>query len=118
MVERWVNPFEVREKKKRKAITPALKTKLWLAKPHHVCHVCYKLIPSLDAAELDHVRAFAKGGKSVRWACRSCNRLKGKLGLAEAQKIMGVYRRKKRKVKKKPKQSDSLWKRLKEAGYG
>jgi hypothetical protein len=97
------NPFKPKEKKKRKAISPALKLKLWMLYSH-MCHICFRRITSFDAAELDHVRAFAKGGKTVKWAHRSCNRLKNKLGLAAAQKKFGVYKPKKRKAKRKTKQ--------------
>ncbi|MFA5105466.1 MAG: hypothetical protein WC506_00750 [Candidatus Micrarchaeia archaeon] len=90
----------MKPKKKRESLSPSVKLKLWETLPH-TCHVCHKRIPSFDAAELDHVRAFSKGGKKMRWAHRSCNRLKSKKGLTAAQKMLGTYKPKKRKASRK-----------------
>lgn len=100
------NPFEIAPisiygapKKKRESYSAGVKYKMWETKSH-MCHICHKRIPSFDAAELDHVRAHSKGGQHLKWAHRSCNRLKGKKGLAEAQRMLDVKRTKKHRTKR------------------
>jgi len=111
------NPWDIeplslygsKRKKKRKSYTPASKVRLWQTLSH-VCHICHKRINDYDAGELDHVRAYSKGGSTMRWAHRSCNRIKGNKGLAAAQKALGVKRKpKKRKTTRHKKSRGGLW---------
>ena len=94
-------------KKKRAHYSASVKMRLW-QNLSHVCHVCHKRITDFDAAELDHVRAYSKGGSNVRWTHRSCNRIKSSKSLSEARKTLGV-KSKKRKVKhrRKPRTTSS-----------
>ena len=88
-------------KKKRASYSASVKMRLW-QNLSHVCHICHKRITDFDAAELDHVRAYSKGGSNMRWAHRSCNRIKSSKSLSEARKTLGV-KSTKRKVKRRKK---------------
>ncbi len=94
-----------KSKKKRKTVSSTQRYILWRTLSH-TCYLCNKRIPSLDAAELDHVRAVSKGGKTMKWAHTLCNRYKGDKGVTKTKKELGTYKPKKRikrKTIKKPK---------------
>ncbi len=52
-----------------------------------VCHICGEKIAEVKDAELDHVIPKAQGGENcpenLRWAHRTCNRMKHNLTMAE-----------------------------------
>lgn len=93
--------------KKRKALTPTQRLWHW-EHGTHTCYICHKRITKLSDAEFDHTRAYSKGGVSIKISHKLCNRMKGKYGLTEIQKRLGVKitkrKTKKESRKKKPKQ--------------
>lgn len=94
---------------KRKSISFTKKVKLWEMNKQHLCHICKQKISSLTEAELDHIRAHAKGGTAVSWTHRACNRMKGKKSLSQIQKELGVKRvvkKRKKKATRKTEQND------------
>lgn len=95
--------------RKRRTATAAEKMLYWDTHAH-VCHVCHKKITRISDAELDHVRAYSKGGSTMKLAHRGCNRLKSDKSLGATQRRMGV-RSSKRKTKKRRRRrrSSSLW---------
>ena len=77
----------------------------------HVCHICHKVITRITDAELDHVRAYSKGGSTLKLSHRGCNRAKSNKSLEAARKYVGVRVRhtKKRKTGRKRRRSSNPW---------
>jgi len=104
-----IKPIDIlgtsKKRRKRKNISFTEKAILWEKNKSHICHICRQRIHSLTEAEVDHIRAHSKGGQTVSWAHRACNRLKGKKSLSEIHKRLGIKTKtKKRKYsRKKPK---------------
>lgn len=99
----------IREKKKRKAISFTEKAILWERNKNHICHICLRKIHSLAEAQVDHVRAFSKGGQRLSWAHSSCNRLKGDKSLSEVHRRLGIQKRKKKRTIRKKRKSYETW---------
>jgi len=95
-----------RSKPKRKSVSAHVKILLWERSKGHKCHICGGKIHSITEAEADHVRAAAKGGTTVKWAHRYCNRLKGKKSLSQVRRQLGL-KTKKRKTTRRKKRSSS-----------
>ena len=53
------------------------------------CSICNEKIKNISDLELDHTRAYSKGGKKLRLAHKLCNRMKGSKSLKHVQKRMG-----------------------------
>jgi hypothetical protein len=83
--------FEI-ERKKRKTLTPALRIYIWERPKEYgrKCSICGKRITKLSDLELDHTRAYSKGGKRLALAHKDCNRVKASGGLREIQKKLGI----------------------------
>ena len=116
--DHWANPRKTNllgfgtSRKKPRIVSPTRKMALWDTLSH-VCHVCHKRITRITDAELDHVKAYSKGGSSVKFAHRSCNRSKSNKSLPSAQKYLGVrvtVKRRKRSSKARPHKSSRLYK--------
>ena len=96
------------ERRKKPRTASATQKMLFWDTHSHVCHICHKTITRISEAELDHVRAYAKGGATMKLAHRACNRAKSSKSLTAAQKYMGV-RQTRKKAKKRRKRERSLW---------
>jgi 5-methylcytosine-specific restriction endonuclease McrA len=76
--------------------TLSLRRRLWLWENARsqglskTCNICHKRITRFDDMELDHVRAYASGGKKLAMVHRVCNRMKSSGGLKEIQKKLGI----------------------------
>lgn len=96
------------QKKKRKTLTPAQKNFVWEHPSIYgrTCHICHKRITKPSDLELDHRRAYSKGGTKLALAHKDCNRMKSSGSLSKIQKTLGLKTNKKivkkRQVKKKP----------------
>jgi hypothetical protein len=95
------NLFGGSRQKKRKNISFTKKAILWEKDKRHICHICKQKIHSQTEAQVDHVRAFSKGGQKIAWAHSACNRMKGNKPLSKIQKELGIYKPKKRAKKKR-----------------
>ncbi len=96
--------------RKRRNISFTEKTILWERNKSHVCHICRQKIHSLTEAEVDHVRANSKGGQTVSWAHRHCNRMKGNKPLSVIHKRLGIKTKiKHRRTTHKRKTSGQTW---------
>ncbi|MCX6803048.1 MAG: HNH endonuclease [Candidatus Diapherotrites archaeon] len=81
--------------KKPRTASAATKELFWDTNPH-ICHICGKEIFRISDSELDHVRAYAKGGTTLALSHRGCNRYKSDKQLAQVQKELGVDKREKK----------------------
>lgn len=101
-----LNNYYPNNKKKRKPLSPSKRIIIWENTPH-ICHICNKRINKLSEAEFDHVRAFAKGGTTMKPSHKLCNRVKSDSRLSEIKKVLGIpvkkTKRKKISKKRKPK---------------
>jgi len=71
------------------------------------CSICHRPIYSVVDAEPDHTRAYCKGGTTMRWSHRACNRAKGRETLGKFQKEIGVRTKKRKRTKRKKKRRAS-----------
>lgn len=97
-----------KQKKKRAKLTPSQRLYIWEHPKLYgrTCHVCHQRISKQSELELDHRRAFSKGGSKLFLAHKDCNRMKGNKSLSYVQKRLGIKskRRKfKRRIKKRAK---------------
>lgn len=108
-------PWE--KKKKRKTLTPARRIYIW-ERPKlygRKCNICGQTIKTLSDLELDHTRAYSKGGTTLALAHRSCNRLKASGGLRQIQKQLGIKgkpKRRKPRARKRRRSGNSLYNAL------
>jgi len=99
--------------KKRRSLTSKQRIYVWEHPNMYgkTCSICHKRITKLSDLELDHTRAFSKGGKKLALAHRDCNRMKGSGSLRKIQKTLGfrtiTKRTRKRTKKKRKRTSDS-----------
>jgi len=96
------SPFGTKPKKKRVTLTATQRIYIW-EHPEiygNNCSICHLKIEKLSELELDHTKAYSKGGKKLALAHRDCNRMKGNKNLKDVQKKMGIKTTKK---KTKPK---------------
>jgi hypothetical protein len=93
-----------KQKKKRVPLKPAERIYIWERpkKYGRTCSICGERITKLSDLELDHTRAYSKGGATLRLAHKDCNRMKGSKGLRHVQTRMGL-KRTTRKVTRKRK---------------
>lgn len=93
-------------KKKRAHLTAKERVYVWEHPQIYgrKCSICGGRITRISDLELDHTRAYSKGGTTMRLAHRDCNRLKGSKGLVHIQKKM-TFKRTKRKVKRTKKRT-------------
>lgn len=91
------------KKKKRKTLTPAQRTFFWEHPKlcSKVCSICHEKITKASDMELDHTRAYSKGGTTLAFAHRDCNRIKASGSLGKAQKLLGIKTKSKTTVQKK-----------------
>ena len=54
-----------------------------------ICNICHQPILKMSDLELDHTKAYSKGGKCLALAHKECNRMKGNKSLRYVQKRMG-----------------------------
>ena len=88
------------KKKKPRTATAHQKMLYWDIHPH-ICHICNQRISRISEAELDHVRAHAKGGATMLLAHRGCNRSKSDKSLSKARQDLGIKYKRKRRVSTK-----------------
>jgi hypothetical protein len=55
-----------------------------------VCNICHKPILTFEDMELDHIRAYSKGGSTLALVHRTCNKLKSSGSLKEIQTRLGI----------------------------
>lgn len=94
-------------KKKRKTLTSAQRIYIW-EKPNiygRTCSICHQKITKLSDLELDHTRAYSKGGTKLALAHKECNRLKSSGSLAKIQKTLGIKTKKRKTTTKKKSRS-------------
>lgn len=89
-------------KKKRKTLSASDRYYIWDHQRLYgrTCHICGQRITKISDLELDHRRAFAKGGSKLYLAHRDCNRKKGSKSLSEVQKRLGLKKTTARKKHK------------------
>ncbi len=58
--------------------------------PDKNCNICHQPIINFDDMELDHIRAYSKGGQKLAMVHRTCNRMKSSGSLREIQKRLGI----------------------------
>ncbi|RJQ16883.1 HNH endonuclease [Candidatus Woesearchaeota archaeon] len=105
------NPFGIKPvnfglgpaKKKRETLTPARRIYIWERPKTYgrTCSICRSKIAKLSDLELDHTKAYSKGGKTLALAHKECNRLKGSGGLRKIQKTLGIKTKTRKRVTKK-----------------
>ena len=91
------------KKKKRKTLTSAQRIYIW-ERPNiygRTCSICHRRITKLSELELDHTRAYSKGGKKLALAHKDCNRVKSSGSLGKIQKTLGIKTKKRKTTKKK-----------------
>jgi hypothetical protein len=84
------------DRPKRKTLTLRQRIQIWehpeasgLPK-RKICNICGQSIKSFDDMELDHVRAYSKGGKTLAMVHKTCNKIKSNGGQRAIQKMLGV----------------------------
>jgi len=88
-------------KKKRKTLTPAQRIYIW-ERPNiygRTCSICHRKITKLSDLELDHTKAYSKGGTKIALAHKDCNRLKSSGSLRQIQNKLGIKTKSKSKKK-------------------
>jgi len=101
------------QKKKRKTLTSAQRTYFWEHPKlcSKTCSICHEKITKASDLELDHTRAYSKGGTKLAFSHRACNRIKASGSLGRAQKLLGIKIKKKKTIKKKSikRKPSNLW---------
>ncbi|MFH1364693.1 MAG: hypothetical protein ABIH52_03465 [Candidatus Aenigmatarchaeota archaeon] len=95
--------FGISQKKKRKTLTPAQRIYIW-ERPNiygRTCSICHEKITKLSDLELDHTRAYSKGGVKLALSHKVCNRIKSNGSLREIQNKLGIKPKTKKHHKKK-----------------
>lgn len=84
--------YEERPRRKRDKLTASERIFIWERpkKYGRTCNVCHERITKLSDLELDHIRAFSKGGKKLALAHKQCNRMKGNKRLGYVQTRMAI----------------------------
>ena len=78
----------------RKTLT--LKKKLWLWEHtkalgiSKTCPICHRRITRFEDMELDHKRAYSRGGTTQTMVHRDCNRMKSSGRIREIQRTLGI----------------------------
>lgn len=93
-----------KKKKKRKTLSPADRIYIWERpkKYGRTCSICHEKITKLSELELDHTKAYSKGGTKLALAHKDCNRRKSSGSLKQMQERLGIKSKtKKKKAKKK-----------------
>jgi len=107
----YSNPLK--KEKKRVKLTPAQRIHIWEhpTKYGRKCSICGGRITKLSDLELEHTRAFSKGGSKMRLAHKECNRMKGSKSLSYVQTKMGFKKQKRvrKKTKKEKSSKVSTW---------
>ena len=82
-------------KKKRKSLTATQRIYIWQRPKIYgrTCSICGLKITSFSDLELDHTKAFSKGGKKLALAHRICNRMKSSGSLKKIQKTLGIKKK-------------------------
>ena len=85
------SPKEKR-KKKRKTLTASKRIYYWEHYPElsRKCNICHKRITRMSDLEMDHTRAHSKGGVTLAFAHRDCNRFKADKSLTRTQRMLGI----------------------------
>jgi len=98
-------PGKVKEKKKRKVLTPAQRLYVWEHPKMYgrKCNICSERISKMSELELDHTHPYSKGGSKMNLAHKECNRMKGSKSLRHIQKKMGFKTLKRKTRIAKPK---------------
>jgi len=93
--------FGLNPKKKRKTLTSAQRIYIW-ERPNiygRTCSICHRKITKLSDLELDHTKAYSKGGTKIALAHKDCNRLKSSGSLRQIQNKLGIKTKSKSKKK-------------------
>ena len=101
---------KTRPVKKRAKLTFAQRTYIW-DNPRRYgrkCHICGSRITKLADLELDHNRAYSKGGSKLYLTHKECNRMKGSKALSDVQTRMG-FKKSKRKSSRKRARKNWHW---------
>ena len=103
-----------KRKKKRIKLTPKERLYVWEhpRKYGRTCNICGKRITKQSDLELDHTKAYSKGGSKLNLTHRDCNRMKSGGSLKKIQKALAL-KTKKRAKKSKPKKSKPTKKKAK-----
>jgi hypothetical protein len=89
--------------KKRKTLTPAKRLYIW-EHPKlfgRTCSICHQRITKQSDLQLDHTRAFSKGGTKLALAHALCNRMKSSGSLGKIQKSLGIKSKTKKTRRKR-----------------
>ena len=92
-----------KQKKKRVPLKPTERLYIWEhpKKYGRKCSICGERIAKQSELELDHTRAYSKGGTTLRLAHKDCNRMKGSRGLKHVQTRMGLKRTTRKTARKR-----------------
>lgn len=92
-------------KKKRKTLTSGQRMYFWEHPKlcSKICSICHDRITKMSELELDHTKAYSKGGTKLAFAHKLCNRIKSSGSLKKAQKMLGIKVKKKKSTSKKSK---------------
>ena len=104
----------VSQRKKRKTLTPAQRVYFWEHPKlcSKICNICHERITKISDLELDHTRAYSKGGTKLAFVHRGCNRIKASGSLGRAQRLLGVKTKKRENARKKrraKRSSTNVW---------
>ena len=83
-----IGMFGEPRKKKRVKLTPSQRLYVWEHPKLYgrKCNICGQRITKQSELELDHTKAYSKGGTKMNLAHKECNRMKGAKGLKHIQK--------------------------------
>ncbi|HIH19804.1 TPA: HNH endonuclease [Candidatus Micrarchaeota archaeon] len=98
-------------KKKRKTLTPAQRIFVW-ERPKlygRKCSICHEKITKLSDLELDHTKAYSKGGTRLALSHKDCNRLKSSGSLGKIHRTLGIKSTKKKSPRKKTRPKGRYW---------
>ena len=83
------SPF-VKKKKPATTCTTAQRVYLWEHTKNHLCNVCGKRIWTISDMEIEHQKAKVKGGRKIKFAHRTCNRLKGSKSMKRIKRELAL----------------------------
>jgi hypothetical protein len=97
-------------KPKRKTLSSGDRIYIWERpkKYGRTCSICHEKITKLSDLELDHTRAYSKGGTKLALAHKDCNRRKLSGSLRRMQKRLGISGTKRKARKKRPKRRNYM----------
>ena len=92
-----------KNKKKRKTLSASDKIYYWEHPKfcNRICNICGEKITKMSDLELDHIKPYSKGGTTLAFAHKDCNRRKGSGSLAKTQKMLGIKTKKRKTIQKK-----------------